>query len=211
MSTLNHIWPDIQTSNDIIAGNDILKYLRQDNWKLKQNRARMGPPLDKKFKVRSKKSSKCLRKYIQCVHKVLVIIDPWPRDLHSRGCWILNSRAAPSVEAHHCVHGPNTGRNSGGRRINFFLMLALFRRASFWPPSMVYISVIITHLLATEWQSHRVTESQTLKGTQFTGGWNFFVPDFNELPYTLCSQGDNNRKPFSAIPAKLSLLVFSLL
>ena len=27
------------------------------------------------------------------------------------------SRAASSVEAHHCVHGPNTGRNSGGRRI----------------------------------------------------------------------------------------------
>ena len=25
----------------------------------------------------------------------------------------------------------------------------------------------------------RVTESQTLKGTQYTGGWNFFVPDFN--------------------------------
>ena len=29
----------------------------------------------------------------------------------------LNRRAAPSVEAHHRVNGPNTGRNSGGRRI----------------------------------------------------------------------------------------------
>ena len=28
----------------------------------------------------------------------------------------------------------------------FFLMLALLRRASVWPPSMVYISVIITHI-----------------------------------------------------------------
>ena len=29
----------------------------------------------------------------------------------------LHSRAAPSVEAHQHVSGPNTGRNSGGRRI----------------------------------------------------------------------------------------------
>ena len=35
-----------------------------------------------------------------------------------------------------------------------------------------------------------VTESQTLKGTQYKGGWNFFVPDFNKLPYSLRSQGD---------------------
>ena len=36
---------------------------------------------------------------------------------------------------------------------------------------------------------HRVTESelQTLQGTQYTGGRNFCVPDFNKLPY---SQGD---------------------
>ena len=29
----------------------------------------------------------------------------------------MNSRAASSVEAHYCVHGPDTARNSGGRRI----------------------------------------------------------------------------------------------
>ena len=29
----------------------------------------------------------------------------------------LHSRAAPSVEAHHCVNGPDTERNSGGRSI----------------------------------------------------------------------------------------------
>ena len=29
----------------------------------------------------------------------------------------LHSRAAPSVEAHHHVNGPDTGRNLGGRRI----------------------------------------------------------------------------------------------
>ena len=41
---------------------------------------------------------------------------------------------------------------------------------------------------------NRVTESQTPKGTQYIGGWKFFVPDFNKLPYSLCSQGDNNRR-----------------
>ena len=35
---------------------------------------------------------------------------------------------------------------------------------------------------------HRVTESQTHKDTQYTGEWNFFVPDFNILPYLLLSQ-----------------------
>ena len=29
----------------------------------------------------------------------------------------LHSRAAPSVEAHHRVNSPNTGRNSGGGQI----------------------------------------------------------------------------------------------
>ena len=29
----------------------------------------------------------------------------------------LHSRAVPSVEAHHRVNGPNTGRNSGDRQI----------------------------------------------------------------------------------------------
>ena len=32
----------------------------------------------------------------------------------------------------------------------------------------------------------------TTKGTQYTGGGNIFVPDFNKLPYLLRSQGDNN-------------------
>ena len=35
------------------------------------------------------------------------------------------------------------------------------------------------------------TESQTPKGTQYRGGWNFFLPDFNIHPYSLRSQGDN--------------------
>ena len=34
-----------------------------------------------------------------------------------RACPKANSRAVPSVEAHHHVHGPNIGRNSGGRGI----------------------------------------------------------------------------------------------
>ena len=43
----------------------------------------------------------------------------------------------------------------------------------------------------TESESYRVTEWLTPKGTQYTGGWNFFEPDFNKLPYSLRSQGDN--------------------
>ena len=34
-----------------------------------------------------------------------------------RACPKAYSRAVPSVEAHHHVHGPNIGRNSGGRGI----------------------------------------------------------------------------------------------
>ena len=43
-----------------------------------------------------------------------------------------------------------------------------------------------SELLETELQSYRVTT----KGTQYTGGENIFVPDFNQLPYSLRSQGD---------------------
>ena len=36
------------------------------------------------------------------------------------------------------------------------------------------------------------TESQTPKGTQYTGWVKFFIPDFNKLPYSLHSQGDSH-------------------
>ena len=36
---------------------------------------------------------------------------------HALGHLELHSRAAPSVESHHHVNGPDTGRNYGGRRI----------------------------------------------------------------------------------------------
>ena len=49
---------------------------------------------------------------------------------------------------------------------------------------------------------HRVTELQTPKGTQYTGGWNFFVSDFNKLPYLLRLQGDK-WKPTFWIPSSL--------
>jgi hypothetical protein len=48
-------------------------------------------------------------------------------------------------------------------------------------PITLQAAEIIGSLFATEWQSHKVIESQTLKGTQYMGGWNFFVPDFNKL------------------------------
>ena len=38
----------------------------------------------------------------------------------------LHSRAAPSVEAHHHVNGPDTGRNSRGRWIIFFGKILIF-------------------------------------------------------------------------------------
>ena len=37
----------------------------------------------------------------------------------------LHSRDAPSVEAHHRVNGPDTGRNSGGRRKKKLLFINL--------------------------------------------------------------------------------------
>ena len=40
-----------------------------------------------------------------------------PHKLQIRACPRPHSRAAPSVEAHHRVSGPNTGRNCGGRQI----------------------------------------------------------------------------------------------
>ena len=45
--------------------------------------------------------------------------------------------------------------------------------------------------ISKRYSGDRVTESQTPKGTKYTGGRNFFVPDFNNLPYLLRSQGDN--------------------
>ena len=59
----------------------------------------------------------------------------------------------------------------------------------------------------TESQSDRVTESQTLKGTQYTGGGNIFVPDFNKLPYSLRSQGDK----VLAIKALVSLFARTMI
>ena len=40
----------------------------------------------------------------------------WLQALNQEPALELHSRAAPSVEAHHCVNSPDTGRNSGGRR-----------------------------------------------------------------------------------------------
>ena len=43
------------------------------------------------------------------------------------------------------------------------------------------------YLLASELQSYRVTDTQ---GYSVYGGGEFFVPDFNKLPYSLPLQGD---------------------
>ena len=51
-------------------------------------------------------------------------------------------------------------------------------------------NVEIIGLRVKESQSDRFTESQIPKGTQYTGGQIFFVPDFNKLPHSLRSQGD---------------------
>ena len=52
----------------------------------------------------------------------------------------------------------------------------------------------------------RVTESQTLKCTQYTGGGNIFVPDFNKLPYSLRLQGDKCPLQGICIPKLLNLI-----
>ena len=66
---------------------------------------------------------------------------------------------------------------------NLYLKCNL-RRGQFYK-KMKYLQTETTFLP----QSHRVTELQTPKGTQHTGGWNFFLPDFKKLDYSLCLQG----------------------
>ena len=49
-------------------------------------------------------------------------------------------------------------------------MLALIRRASFWPPSMVYVSVIITHILEKyDTAARPITISEYEIGSYFEG------------------------------------------
>ena len=66
-----------------------------------------------------------------------------------------------------------------------FILFCPIRPKNFWPNPMAGCW--------DNWEfiGHRVTELQTPKGTQYMGGWNFFGPDFNKLPYLLRSQGDN--------------------
>ena len=56
--------------------------------------------------------------------------------------------------------------------------------------------------------SLRVTELQTLKGTQYTGGRNFFVSDFNKLPFSLRSQGE---KCFYLLFSEIVFLVYDFI
>ena len=42
-----------------------------------------------------------------------------------KASFIAISRAVPTVEAHHCVNGPDTGRNSGGRPIKKIQLFTL--------------------------------------------------------------------------------------
>ena len=56
----------------------------------------------------------------------------------------LHSRAMPSVEAHHCSVGPDTGRNSGRRRIvnkkNLFIDVRYSNRKNTFCCRMVWVS-----------------------------------------------------------------------
>ena len=49
--------------------------------------------------------------------KYLALNQVWIKAPNQEPTLELHSRAAPSVEAHHRVSGPTTGRNSGGRQI----------------------------------------------------------------------------------------------
>ena len=64
-------------------------------------------------------------------------------------------------------------------------------------------------LRVISWSTNRVTP----KGTQYTGGWFFFVRDFNKLSYSLCSQGDKigkERTKHNLIPGCLLLRLMGL-
>ena len=65
--------------------------------------------------------------------------------------------------------------------VNFLVMFKFFGH--------IHSVILNRSLFLVYWpQSHRVTEPHTPK---YTGGWTFFVPDLNKLPYSFCSQGDN--------------------
>ena len=49
---------------------------------------------------------------------------------------------------------------------------------------------------------YRVTESQTPKGTQYSGGGNFFVPDFNKLLLVKLIGVKNSQKSKSKLRTK---------
>ena len=76
--------------------------------------------------------------------------------------------------------------NPGHERSWVWIPLDPMRRASFSPIPW-QAAEKIGGLLATEWQSHRVTDTQGYSVYRWV---KFFLPDFNKLPFLLGSQGD---------------------
>ena len=58
-------------------------------------------------------------KYTACLFCIFMAdgYDIWYDCIHQESALELQSRAAPNMEAHHRVNGPDTERNFGGRRI----------------------------------------------------------------------------------------------
>ena len=71
------------------------------------------------------------------IYAIVIFLDA----LNQESAQGLHSRAAPSVEAHHPVNGLDTGRNSGGRRIQNFVQFVWDRRKLFGAKGSLSIQV----------------------------------------------------------------------
>ena len=97
----------------------------------------------------------------------------------------------------HCFFGPRPRPN----RPFWDILFCQNGRKKNFDPNGWKAAKLLDRLFTTEWQSDRVTELQSYRVTEsqshatstpYTGGWNFFIPIFNKLPYSLRSQGDNS-------------------
>ena len=108
------------------------------------------------------------------------------------------SRAAPSVGAHHCIQGPNTGRNSEGRRIKKlywrgwieWLFYEWQVESATRPIKMLYLfllnELLWSHFIEMNLHSTKIKLVCIHKGTfinDITQIWIFFGP----LPFLSCT------------------------
>ena len=127
---------------------DACRFKSKPVWKW--SRFGMGSGIWKLNHSKSGQMFAILQETIPNLNKNIWILNGWghsyvPTHLRSglQKIWILDPRRNNKMNILDRIH--NTSMN-WFLTIKFFLMLALIRRAFFWPLSMVYISVIITHI-----------------------------------------------------------------